>query len=610
MCGIIGYVGAADAYPILIDGLARLEYRGYDSAGVATIVQNGKLEIRRAAGKLANLRARLADAPLGGQIGIGHTRWATHGRPSEENAHPHKAGPVAVIHNGIVENYLELRAGLLARGHQLRSQTDTELISHLIEERIKAGLGLTEAVRRSVGDLRGSFSIVVLSETEPDKLVAAKTATPLVLGLGEGENFVASDIPAILSHTRSTLVLDDGELAEITAQDVRIMKFDGTPVTRTPRHIEWDAVAATKGGFKHYLRKEISEQPQAWIDTLADRAIAGSSEVRFDEDLLPPCGPGAIGRIVMVSEGASWITANIGKYMIEELAGIPVEADFASEFRYRRTPIDSRTLMIAISQSGETADTLAAMEEGARRGAHVIALSNTLDSSIARRAHARLYTRCGPEISVTTTKCFITQVEAFYLFAIHLAARMGRLDAAGAEALLAPAFAIPAQMKAIFALEPEIERIARKYASARDFIYIGRGINHPVALEGALKLKEISYIHAEGFPAGFMKHGPIALIDETVPVVVLIPNDDLFDKMLSNLREVESRGGKIIAVTDRATDELRSVASVVLELPATNRMLTPVMMTIPLQLLAYHVAAERGTDIDQPRNLAKSVTVE
>ena len=535
--------------------MARLEYRGYDSAGVATIVQNGKLEIRRAAGKLANLRARLAEAPLGGQIGIGHTRWATHGRPSEENAHPHKAGPVAVIHNGIVENYLELRAALLARGHQLRSQTDTELISHLIEERIKAGLGLTEAVRRSVGDLRGSFSIVVLSETEPGKLVAAKTATPLVLGLGDGENFVASDIPAILTHTRSTLVLDDGELAEITAHSVRIMKFDGTPVTRTPRHIEWDAVAATKGGFKHYLRKEISEQPQAWIDTLADRAIAGSPEVRFDEELLPAGGPGAIGRIVMVSEGASWITANIGKYMIEELTGIPVEADFASEFRYRRAPIDSRTLMIAISQSGETADTLAAMEEGARRGAHVIALSNTLDSSIARRAHARLYTRCGPEISVTTTKCFITQVEAFYLFGIHLAARMGRLSAAEAEALLAPAFAIPAQMKTIFALEPQIERIARKYASAHDFIYIGRGINHPVALEGALKLKEISYIHAEGFPAGFMKHGPIALIDETVPVVVLIPNDDLFDKMLSNLREVESRGGKIIAVTDHATEE-------------------------------------------------------
>ncbi|HUY28448.1 MAG TPA: glutamine--fructose-6-phosphate transaminase (isomerizing) [Candidatus Binataceae bacterium] len=610
MCGIIGYVGMSPADPILLEGLARLEYRGYDSAGIATIVQNGKLEVRRAAGKLANLRAKLATDPLGGRIGIGHTRWATHGRPSEENAHPHKAGPVAVIHNGIVENYLELRTALLARGHQLKSQTDTELISHLIEERIKAGAGLTEAVRLAVAELRGSFSIVVLSETEPDKLVAAKTATPLVLGLGEGENFVASDIPAILSHTRSTVVLDDGELAEVTARGVRIMKFDGAAVTRVPRHIEWDAVAATKGGFKHYLRKEISEQPQAWIDTIADRATAGSSAVRFDEELLPPGGAGAIGRIVMVSEGASWITAQIGKYMIEELAGIPVEADFASEFRYRRAPIDSRTLMFAISQSGETADTIAAMEEGLRRGAHVIGLTNTLDSSIARKAHARLYTRCGPEISVTTTKCFITQIEAYYLFAIHLAARMGRLGAAEAEALLAPAFAIPAQIKAIFELEPAIEQVARKYAQARDFIYIGRGINHPVALEGALKLKEISYVHAEGFPAGFMKHGPIALIDENMPVVVLIPHDDLADKMLSNLREVESRGGKIIALTDRATDELRSVASEVIVVPATNRMLTPVLMTVPLQLLAYHVAAERGTDIDQPRNLAKSVTVE
>ena len=610
MCGIIGYVGPREALPILLEGLGRLEYRGYDSAGIATVVQNGKLEIRRAAGKLDNLRARLAEAPLGGTIGIGHTRWATHGRPSEENAHPHKAGPVAVIHNGIVENYLELRSALLERGHRMRSQTDTELISHLIEEHIKAGCGLTEAVRLTVGELRGSFSIVALSETEPDKLVAAKTATPLVLGLGDGENFVASDIPAILSHTRSTVVLDDGEIAEVTADGVRIMTFAGTPVIRQPRRIEWDAVAATKGGFKHYLRKEVSEQPQAWIDTLAGRAIAGSPEVRFDEDLLPSGGPETIGRIVMVSEGASWITANIGKYLIEELTGIPVEADFASEFRYRRAPIDSHTLMIAISQSGETADTLAAMEEGMRRGAHTIALSNTLDSSIARRAHARLYTRCGPEISVTTTKCFITQIEAYYLFAIHLAARMARLSATGAGELLAPAFAIPAQIQRIFAVEPQIERIARRFAAAHDFIYIGRGINYPIALEGALKLKEISYVHAEGFPAGFMKHGPIALIDETVPVVVLIPNDDLFGKMLSNLREVESRGGKIIAVTDRSTDELRDVASEVIELPATNRMLTPVLMTIPLQLLAYYVAAERGTDIDQPRNLAKSVTVE
>ncbi|HXW83119.1 MAG TPA: glutamine--fructose-6-phosphate transaminase (isomerizing), partial [Candidatus Binataceae bacterium] len=473
-----------------------------------------------------------------------------------------------------------------------------------------AGAGITEAVRRAVGVLRGSFSIVVLSETEPDKLVAAKTATPLVLGLGKGANFVASDIPAMLAHTRDAIVLDDGELAEITAAAVRIMKFDGTPVERPARRIEWDAVAATKGGFKHYLRKELGEQPQAWIDTLAGRVEGGSATVSFESELLPPGGPEAIGRIVMVSEGASWITSNIGKYIIEELTGIPVEVDYSSEFRYRRPPVDSRTLMFAVSQSGETADTLAAMEEGARRGAHLVAITNTVDSSIARKADAQLYTRCGPEISVSTTKCFITQIEAYYLFAIHLAARLGRLDDRSALELLHPAFAIPAQIKRILELEPQIERIARKHAQAHDFIYLGRGINHPVALEGALKLKEISYVHAEGFPAGFMKHGPIALIDESTPVVVLIPYDHLYEKMLSNLREVESRNGRVVAVTDRADPELHKLAHDVIEVPPTNHLLTPVLLTVPLQLLAYHIAAERGTDIDQPRNLAKSVTVE
>jgi glutamine---fructose-6-phosphate transaminase (isomerizing) len=610
MCGIIGYVGSSEAFPILLGGLGRLEYRGYDSAGIATLGDNHTLEIRRAKGKLENLRKLLAEAPLAGTIGIGHTRWATHGRPSEENAHPHKAGPVAVIHNGIVENYLELRAALLARGHKMKSETDTELISHLIEERIKSGKGLTEAVREAVLEIRGSFSIVVLSETEPDKLVAAKTATPLVLGFGVGENFVASDIPAILEHTRNAMVLEDGELAEVSASEIRVMRFDGTPVVRVPRRIEWDAVAATKAGFKHYLRKEISEQPQAWIDTMAGRATPGSPAVVFDSELLGAGGPAAIGRIVMVAEGASWFTSTVGKYMIEELTGIPAEVDFSSEFRYRHPAIDERTLVIAVSQSGETADTLAAMDEGRRRGAHLLAITNTVDSSIARKADARLYTRCGPEISVTTTKCFLTQIESYYLLAIHLAARMGRVTDAQAEELLRPAFAIPGQIKSILALEPQIEALARKYAPARDFLYLGRGINYPIALEGALKLKEISYIHAEGLPAGFMKHGPIALIDDQMPVVVIIPNDELFAKSLTNLKEVESRNGRIIAVTDHATDELRSVAADVLELPATSPMLTPVLMTVPLQLLAYHIAAERGTDIDQPRNLAKSVTVE
>jgi glucosamine--fructose-6-phosphate aminotransferase (isomerizing) len=449
-----------------------------------------------------------------------------------------------------------------------------------------------------------------MSETEPDKLVAAKTATPLVLGLGDAENFIASDIPAILQHTRRAMVLEDGELAEVTASGIRLMKFDGTPVTRTPRQIEWDAAAATRGGFRHYLRKEINDQPQAWIDTMAGRAVAGSPSVHFESDLLPTGGPAAIGRIVMVGAGASWITSQIGKFMIEELAGIPVEVDYASEFRYRRPPIDDRTMIIAVSQSGETADTLAAMEEGRAQGAHLLAITNTVDSSIARKANAQLYTRCGPETSVTTTKCFLTQLEGYYLFAIHLAARMGRLSDPEVEKLLQPAFAIPAALKAIFAIEPAIQQIARKFASATDFLFLGRGINYPVALEGALKLKEISYIHAEGYSAGEMKHGPIALIDEKMPVVVIIPNDDLFEKSMSNLKEVESRNGRIIAVTNHATDELRRVAAEIIEVPETNRMLTPVLMTVPLQLLAYHIAAERGTDVDQPRNLAKSVTVE
>jgi glutamine---fructose-6-phosphate transaminase (isomerizing) len=605
----MGYVGPRDASPILIGGLRRLEYRGYDSAGIATL-NGGGLEIRRAVGKLDNLCRVLKDAPLKGHIGIGHTRWATHGRPSETNAHPHKAGPVAVIHNGIIENYLELRAALRQRGHKLLSETDTELISHLVEDELKTGCGLAEAVRAVVKELRGSFSIVVLSELEPGKLVAAKTATPLVLGLGEGENFVASDIPAILEHTRRALVMEDGELAELSAHAIKLMTFDGVPVERPARQIEWDAVAATKGGFQHYLRKEISEQPQAWIDTLSGRASVGSAEVRFEHDLLPPRGAESIGRIVMVSAGASWISSLIGKFMIEELCGIPVEVDYSAEFRYRSPAIDQNTLMIAVSQSGETADTLAAMEEGKHHGSHLIALTNTVDSSIARKANAQLYTRCGPEISVTTTKCFLTQIEAFYLFAIHLAARLRRLSARDAEELLRPAFAIPQQIEAILSQERHIEKIARKYGRARDFLYLGRGVNYPVALEGALKLKEISYIHAEGYSAGEMKHGPIALIDEEMPVVVIIPNDNVFDKTLSNLKEVESRNGRIIALTDRRTAELEEVAWDIIDVPSTNRFLMPVLTTVPLQLLAYHIACYRGTDVDQPRNLAKSVTVE
>ncbi len=610
MCGIVGYVGHQDAIPILIGGLKRLEYRGYDSAGVATLGADGKLDMRRAVDKLVNLEKLLEARPLLGHTGVGHTRWATHGRPSEENAHPHKAGPVAVIHNGIVENYVELRDALVSRGHRMASQTDTEVIAHLIEEKVKAGLPLTKAVFNTVRELRGSFSIVVLSETAPGKLVAAKTATPLVVGLGKGENFVASDIPALLEHTRQTIILEDGELAEISAEEVRLMTFEGVPVQRQPRYIEWDAVAATKGGFRHYLRKEIAEQPQAWIDSLRGRANADSRSVGFEQELFPGGDPRAINRFVMVSAGASWISSLIGKFIIEELCGIPAEVDYSAEFRYRSPAIDERTMVIAVSQSGETADTLAAIEEARNRGSHILALTNTVDSSIARKADVQLYTRCGPEISVTTTKCFLTQIEAFYLLAIHMAQRLGRLSEAQVQELIAPAMAIPAQIEAVIGKERQIEKIARKYGKAHDFLYLGRGVNYPVALEGALKLKEISYIHAEGYSAGEMKHGPIALIDENMPVVVLIPNDNVFDKTLSNLKEVESRNGRIIAVTDHPNAELEEVAWEIITVPPTHRLLAPVLLTVPLQLLAYHIAVYRGTDVDQPRNLAKSVTVE
>ncbi|HVN64078.1 MAG TPA: glutamine--fructose-6-phosphate transaminase (isomerizing), partial [Candidatus Binataceae bacterium] len=465
-------------------------------------------------------------------------------------------------------------------------------------------------VRDAVQRIRGSFSIVVMSETEPRTLVAAKTATPLVLGIGKGENFIASDIPAILPHTRDAIVLEDGEMAAVSASGVRVMNFDGAEVARTPRRIEWDAATASRGGFRHFLRKEIADQPQAWIDTMAGRAASGSSAIRFESDICPSAGPGSIKRIVAVSAGASWISSQIGKFMIEELAGIPVEVDYSSEYRYRRPPIGPDTMLIAVSQSGETADTLAAMEAGRSSGAHLLAITNTVDSSIARKADVRLYTRCGPEISVSTTKCFLGQIEVMYLIAVHLAVRLNRIGDTEAARLLASASEIPGQIEQAIGLEPQIHEIARRYASARDFLYLGRGINYPVALEGALKLKEISYIHAEGYPAGEMKHGPIALIDEQMPVVVLIPNDSLFEKTLSNLKEVESRRGRIIAVTDRATAELKRVASDAIEVPQTAPMLTPVLMTVPLQLLAYHIAAELGTDIDQPRNLAKSVTVE
>lgn len=609
MCGIVGYVGQREADAVLLKGLRRLEYRGYDSAGIATIL-DGEIDIRRAVGKLDNLEQAIRARPLAGGTGIGHTRWATHGRPSEQNAHPHRAGEVVVIHNGIIENYVALREELVAAGCKILSETDTEIISHLIEGQLAGGSDLLSATRAAIARLDGSYAIVVMSSREPGCLIAAKNATPVVLGIGEGENFVASDIPALLDYTREVVFLEDGELARVTRDSVEISKFSGEPVVRAPRHVTWDPVTAQKGGYKHFLLKEIHEQPQAIIDTMRGRIAQDRGWVVLPELDAVWERLGRAERAAIVACGTAWHAALVGKFVMERLARLPTEVDYGSEFRYRDPLIDDRTLMMVVSQSGETADTLAAVEAAHERGAPVLAICNVVDSSIARKADAVMYTHAGPEISVASTKAFTTQLTALYLLGLYLGRRRQRVSPAAEMALIQGLVELPAAIEEILKRENEIAAAARRYTDASDVLYLGRGYNYPIALEGALKLKEISYIHAEGYPAGEMKHGPIALIDDSVPVVVLVPRDEVYPKTLSNLREVESRGGRIIAVSDRADDELRRIAEVVLEVPATSSILTPLLMTIPLQLFAYHVAVERGTDVDQPRNLAKSVTVE
>jgi glucosamine--fructose-6-phosphate aminotransferase (isomerizing) len=609
VCGIVGYVGAREASDVLVKALKRLEYRGYDSAGLAALDGEG-IQVRRCVGKLTNLERLLAESPLRGSIGIGHTRWATHGRPSEENAHPHRAGRVALIHNGIIENYLELRARLESDGRTLRSETDTEVIAHLIDLELASDIGLVEATRRAVRRLTGSFSIVVMSELEPDRLVAAKTATPIVIGVGEEENLVASDIPALLDYTRDVIFLEDGEVAEVTRDSIALTDFEGRPRDREPRHVAWDPVTAQKGGYKHFLLKEIHEQPQALIDTLRGRTRMESAEVALAElETIEPRLE-TIERVTLAACGTAWHASLIGKFFLNHLARLPTEVDYASELRYRGAVLGERDLLIAVSQSGETADTLGAVEEAKRAGAATLAVCNVVDSSIARRADAVLYTHAGPEISVASTKAFTTQLAALFLLAVRFAKRLGRLDAERARALLTQLRNIPQLTERALSVEEPVARLARKYAQARDFLYLGRGVNYPVALEGALKLKELSYIHAEGYPAGEMKHGPIALITEAMPVVVIVPHDDVYPKTLSNMKEVESRGGKIIAVTDHASGDLEKIAADLLVVPATHRLLSPFLLAVPLQLLAYYVAVERGSDVDQPRNLAKSVTVE
>ncbi len=609
MCGIVGYVGSRDADRVLVSGLRKLEYRGYDSAGIATL-RDGAIDIRRAVGKLDNLEAALAAAPTHGTQGIGHTRWATHGRPSEANAHPHRAGDIVVIHNGIIENYVRLREELTRDGASMASETDTEVICWMVERETRKGLSLVDAVRATIAELQGSFAMVVLSAAEPGKLIAAKNATPVVIGVGEGENFVASDIPALLDYTRDVLFLEDGELAEVSAEEVVLSRFDGTPVVREPKRVTWDPVTAQKGGYKHFLLKEIHEQPQALIDTMRGRISQEEGRVVLGE--LDELGDrlDAVERLTLVACGTAWHSCLVGKYVIERFARMPVEVDYGSEFRYRDPVIDARTLLVVVSQSGETADTLAAIEAARERGAPVLAICNVVDSSIARKADVTLFTHAGPEISVASTKAFTTQLTAFHLLALWLGRRRGTLAPETEAAAIQAMVELPLLVEGCLRGEEDIAAAARSYHAAGDMLYLGRGINYPIALEGALKLKEISYIHAEGYPAGEMKHGPIALIDEEMPVVVVIPRDEVFDKTLSNMREVESRGGRIIAISDGADAELSQVAETLITVPSTISSLLPLLLTIPLQLLAYYIAVERGTDVDQPRNLAKSVTVE
>ncbi len=609
MCGIVGYVGNRPADRVLLSGLRKLEYRGYDSAGVATIV-DGHIEIRRTVGKLDNLEELLTKNPLRGSTGIGHTRWATHGRPSEQNAHPHLSGDVVVIHNGIIENYVKIREELRAAGREICSETDTEVISHLIDQELTNGRSMLDATRAAIGRLEGSYAIVVLSSREPGRLIAAKNATPVVIGAGDGENFVASDIPAVLDYTRDVVFLEDGELVSIDASGYEISTFTGEPVERAPTHVAWDPVTAQKGGYKHFLLKEIHEQPQAIIDTMRGRIAPESAEV-----LLPELEPLAgrlrgIRRATIVACGTAWHAGLVGKFLLERFAGLPTEVDYGSEFRYRTRMIDDETLLLVISQSGETADTLAAIEPARAANAPICAICNVVESSIARKADAVVYTHAGPEISVASTKAFTTQLTALYLLAAHLSRQREAANGGLLATTIRDLVSLPLLVERVLQDEDEICRAARRYASATDMLYLGRGINYPIALEGALKLKEISYIHAEGYPAGEMKHGPIALIDEQLPVVVLIPRDEVYGKTLSNLKEVESRGGRIIAVTDKADAELECIAETILTVPVTSHDLMPILLSVPLQLLSYYVAVERGTDVDQPRNLAKSVTVE
>lgn len=633
MCGIVGFVGSKDCASLLVEGLRRLEYRGYDSAGLA--VHTGKgVEIVRAVGKLANLDAALRKQPLSGTLGIGHTRWATHGRPSEANAHPHVSGDVAVVHNGIIENHVQLRKELEGKGVRFSSDTDTEIVAHLVNLAMQSGSPSLEAsVQSALGRVRGAYAIAVVSGSSPDRVVVAKHDSPLVLGVGDGEMFAASDIPALLAHTRDVIPLNDGEMAVLTKSGAKLSTIEGKPVDRPAKRIDWSPTQAEKGGYKHFMLKEIFEQPRAIEDTLRGRVEQQSGDVVGEELGLPANVAKSIGRVYFVACGTSAHAAMAGRYWVEQLARVPATVEIGSEVRNREPVFLPTDLVVAVSQSGETLDTLAAVKTAKAMGARVLAIANVLDSAIPRVSDGAFYTHAGPEIGVASTKCFTTQLAALLLLAIHLGKSRGTLPPADARRILDALWHIPNQMREVLTKSDDLRAIARKHLKARDMLFLGRGTGYPVALEGALKLKEISYIHAEGYAAGEMKHGPIALIDEDMPVVVVCPKDNHYEKTLANMQEVQAREGQLIGICTQGDTEVARLCSLavpaprssipprghasipptepdLVEIPEAPPEVLPLLTVLPLQLLAYHMADLKGTDVDQPRNLAKTVTVE
>jgi glutamine---fructose-6-phosphate transaminase (isomerizing) len=610
VCGIVGYVGKQSCASILVDGLRRLEYRGYDSAGLA-VHDGNKIRVVRAVGKLRELELALQKTPLEGTSGIGHTRWATHGRVSEQNAHPHVAGEIAVIHNGIIENHMALRARLERAGAKMSSDTDTEIIAHLIDEQVRAGKELEEAVRTALAQVEGAYAIAVTYERDPQRLIVAKNASPLVVGLGDGETFCGSDIPALLPYTRRMIILEDGQMAVLTESGARLTTLDGKPLEPQVRTIDWSPVMAEKSGFKHFMLKEIFEQPRAIEDTLRGRLDREAGDIAAEEIGLSRDDAQSIDRICLIACGTSHHAAMVGRYYFERLARLPATVELASEFRVRDPVVGPRDLVIAISQSGETLDTLMAAKLAKEKGARVLSIANVMGSAIPRMAHAELYTRAGPEIGVASTKCFTTQIAALLMLAVYLGRRRDALSADRARELVEGMARLPQLMRDVLhGTRQLVASLARRHLDARDVLFLGRGLNFPIALEGALKLKEISYVHAEGYAAGEMKHGPIALIDSSVPVVVLVPRDECRDKAMGNLQEAKARGGSIVAIATEGDEDVHKLSDEIVEVPAADSELLPLLTVLPLQLYAYYVADLKGTDVDQPRNLAKTVTVE